>query len=146
MDNSPPGIVYVLPGVAARPGAGCPYERNKYPQTTPLNRREYFSSLFSKKTCKSLRIPAHEPRAATPSEGHRHADAGGEFADIPQVANSFGFLKIALKILSPGAVLEINVIYVDVRMWGNRKAHDSTYCLSNFHRKAEQDLFHLLVR
>ena len=44
------------PGVAARPGAGRPYERNKYPQTTPVSRRKTFSSLFSKKTWKSLRI------------------------------------------------------------------------------------------
>ena len=35
------------PGVAARPGAGRPYERNIYPQNTPLNRSdELYSTSF----------------------------------------------------------------------------------------------------
>ena len=35
------------PGVAARPGAGRPYERNIYPQTTPLNRSdELYPNFF----------------------------------------------------------------------------------------------------
>ena len=29
-----------FPGVAARLGAGRPYERNVYPQTTPLNQSD----------------------------------------------------------------------------------------------------------
>ena len=46
-------------GVAARPGAGRPYERNKYPQTTPLNRREnFFFTFFKKRLGKVLEYAA----------------------------------------------------------------------------------------
>ena len=46
-------------GVAARPGAGRPYERNKYPQTTPLNRREnFFFTFFKKRLGKVLEYEA----------------------------------------------------------------------------------------
>ena len=42
--------------MAARPGAERPYERNKYPQTTPVSRRKNFYFIFFKKIWKSLRI------------------------------------------------------------------------------------------
>ena len=35
-----PTSMLTQPGVAARPGAGRTYERNIYPQTTPLNRSD----------------------------------------------------------------------------------------------------------
>lgn len=43
------------PGVAARIGAGRPYGRNKYPQTTPVSRREnFFFTFFQKRLGKVL--------------------------------------------------------------------------------------------
>ena len=48
-------IYAIRPGVAARPGAERPYERHKYTQTTPSNRRIiFFLHFFQKRLGKVL--------------------------------------------------------------------------------------------